>query len=249
MAIEQMPSFDGVPIAFEVVGTGPDVILLHGFASDHRGNWVQPGIRDAIVACGRRVIAYDARGHGDRLVAPGSGGTARAIAGSRWHRRTTAERSAGRSSGPAGRRTPGADRGAASPGRRAAGRAGLPAVCGTLGQRSACARGGATGHIVGEPGQPRRDCGADLGCHRRRRPARGPARRAGRSHSRCDRPGGTGKPPVGRRRSRATRRDYVVPSNSLTSFAGATQRYASARISRISVQSGFTSSRTPIHPR
>jgi pimeloyl-ACP methyl ester carboxylesterase len=64
MAIEQMSSFDGVPIAFEVVGTGPDVMLLHGFASDHRGNWVQPGIRDAIVACGRRVIAYDARGHG-----------------------------------------------------------------------------------------------------------------------------------------------------------------------------------------
>ena len=40
------------------------MLLLHGFASDHVGNWVRPGIVDALVATGRRVIAYDARGHG-----------------------------------------------------------------------------------------------------------------------------------------------------------------------------------------
>ena len=40
------------------------MLLVHGFASDHTGNWVRPGIVDALVATGRRVIAYDARGHG-----------------------------------------------------------------------------------------------------------------------------------------------------------------------------------------
>src|SRR4051812_19077824 len=62
--MERMTSFDGVEIAYSIVGAGPDVLLLHGFASDAQGNWIGPGIRDAIVAAGRRVIAYDARGHG-----------------------------------------------------------------------------------------------------------------------------------------------------------------------------------------
>ena len=44
--------------------TGPDALLLHGFAADHRVNWVAPGVVDALVAAGRRVIALDARGHG-----------------------------------------------------------------------------------------------------------------------------------------------------------------------------------------
>ena len=45
-------------------GDGPDVLLLHGFAADHHVNWVTPGVVDALVAAGRRVIALDARGHG-----------------------------------------------------------------------------------------------------------------------------------------------------------------------------------------
>jgi pimeloyl-ACP methyl ester carboxylesterase len=57
-------SFDGLEIAYATFGQGPDVLLLHGFASDHVGNWVRPGIVAALVATGRRVIAYDARGHG-----------------------------------------------------------------------------------------------------------------------------------------------------------------------------------------
>jgi len=57
-------SFDGLTISYEVVGSGPDVLLLHGFASSALGNWIQPGIRDALVATGRRVTSYDARGHG-----------------------------------------------------------------------------------------------------------------------------------------------------------------------------------------
>ncbi len=57
-------SFDGTRIAYRVEGSGPDVLLLHGFAADAQGNWFAPGIAGAIVASGRRVIAPDARGHG-----------------------------------------------------------------------------------------------------------------------------------------------------------------------------------------
>lgn len=62
--MQQVASFDGARIAYEIYGQGPDVLLLHGFASDHLGNWVRPGIVAALVSSGRRVIAYDARGHG-----------------------------------------------------------------------------------------------------------------------------------------------------------------------------------------
>ena len=62
--MERFTSFDGVGIAFEATGAGPAVLLLHGFAADHHANWVAPGVVDALVAAGRRVIAPDARGHG-----------------------------------------------------------------------------------------------------------------------------------------------------------------------------------------
>src|SRR6478672_13252418 len=62
--MERFASFDGTGIAYTIVGSGPDALLLHGFAADHHVNWVAPGIVDALVAAGRRVIAYDARGHG-----------------------------------------------------------------------------------------------------------------------------------------------------------------------------------------
>jgi len=63
--MERFTSFDGVGIAYTVVGDGPDALLLHGFAADHRVNWVSCGVVDALVAAGRRVIALDARGHGE----------------------------------------------------------------------------------------------------------------------------------------------------------------------------------------
>lgn len=62
--MNRFASFDGIGIAFTTRGAGPDVLLMHGFAADANGNWVQPGIADAIVGIGRRVIMYDARGHG-----------------------------------------------------------------------------------------------------------------------------------------------------------------------------------------
>jgi pimeloyl-ACP methyl ester carboxylesterase len=64
--MERFASFDGTDIAYITAGPsdGPDVLLLHGFAADHRLNWVAPGVVDALAAAGRHVIALDARGHG-----------------------------------------------------------------------------------------------------------------------------------------------------------------------------------------
>lgn len=57
-------SFDGVGLAYEVEGEGPPVVLLHGFAADGNGNWVQPGVVQALAVDGRQAITLDARGHG-----------------------------------------------------------------------------------------------------------------------------------------------------------------------------------------
>jgi len=62
--METFASFDGVKIAYTVAGAGPDALLMHGFASNAQNNWFGPGVADKIIASGRRVIAYDARGHG-----------------------------------------------------------------------------------------------------------------------------------------------------------------------------------------
>jgi len=61
-----MPEFDsnGVSINYVVEGADPPIVLVHGFASSLQGNWRAPGIFDALVKSGRRVIALDCRGHG-----------------------------------------------------------------------------------------------------------------------------------------------------------------------------------------
>ena len=43
---------------------GDLVVLLHGFGSHHRENWVETGVVAGLLAAGRRVVAPDARGHG-----------------------------------------------------------------------------------------------------------------------------------------------------------------------------------------
>jgi pimeloyl-ACP methyl ester carboxylesterase len=58
---------DGVEIAFideGLEGSDP-VLLIHGFASNVATNWVDTGWVKTLTAAGRRVIAYDNRGHGN----------------------------------------------------------------------------------------------------------------------------------------------------------------------------------------
>ncbi|HZP09154.1 alpha/beta hydrolase [Methyloceanibacter sp.] len=61
-----MASFDsdGVEIAYIDEGEGEPILLIHGFASNVVTNWVDPGWVQVLVQSGRRVIAYDNRGHG-----------------------------------------------------------------------------------------------------------------------------------------------------------------------------------------
>jgi pimeloyl-ACP methyl ester carboxylesterase len=63
-------SSDGVDIAFiDVKPPGRDpgepILLIHGFASNHRINWVNPRWVETLTRAGRRVIAFDNRGHGE----------------------------------------------------------------------------------------------------------------------------------------------------------------------------------------
>ena len=60
--IDQMPE----------AGTGDPVVLLHGFASTHRVNWIDTSWVSTLIRAGYRVIALDHRGHGqsDKLYEP-----------------------------------------------------------------------------------------------------------------------------------------------------------------------------------
>lgn len=62
-----MPHFDsdGIDIAYEVAGSGEPVLLIHGFASNAKVNWIATGWVAFLVEAGRQVIALDNRGHGD----------------------------------------------------------------------------------------------------------------------------------------------------------------------------------------
>ncbi|MEW2398182.1 alpha/beta fold hydrolase [Streptomyces sp. NPDC046862] len=58
----QTTSSDGVRIAFETVGSGKPLVLLHGFFGD-RTTWRSAGHVDAL-ADSHRLVLIDARGHG-----------------------------------------------------------------------------------------------------------------------------------------------------------------------------------------
>ena len=55
---------DGVEIAFIDEGEGFPTLLIHGFGSNFRVNWVSTSWTRELLAAGRRVIALDNRGHG-----------------------------------------------------------------------------------------------------------------------------------------------------------------------------------------
>jgi pimeloyl-ACP methyl ester carboxylesterase len=55
---------DGCRIAYDDVGAGEPIVLLHGFAANRRINWRLTGWYSVLAHAGYRVIAADARGHG-----------------------------------------------------------------------------------------------------------------------------------------------------------------------------------------
>ena len=57
---------DGVRIYYEVYGSeqGKPIVLVHGFASDYRLNWVGTRWQESLTNAGFRVIGIDSRGHG-----------------------------------------------------------------------------------------------------------------------------------------------------------------------------------------
>ena len=62
-----MPSFHNgaVEIAYLDEGEGDPILLVHGFASSKNVNWVYPTWVSELKKNGRRVIAFDNRGHGE----------------------------------------------------------------------------------------------------------------------------------------------------------------------------------------
>jgi pimeloyl-ACP methyl ester carboxylesterase len=56
---------DGVPLAFERVGDGPPVMLVHGFGSSRHQNWKSTGWYGSLMEAGYGVLAMDCRGHGE----------------------------------------------------------------------------------------------------------------------------------------------------------------------------------------
>ncbi len=55
---------DGVEIAYLDEGSGAPILLIHGFASNTRVNWVDTGWVKTLTGAGYRVLSIDNRGHG-----------------------------------------------------------------------------------------------------------------------------------------------------------------------------------------
>jgi pimeloyl-ACP methyl ester carboxylesterase len=62
---EYFESFDGTRIAWHEIGAGRAVVLIHGYFSDAKTNWIRYGHAAKIAAKGFRVIMPDLRAHGD----------------------------------------------------------------------------------------------------------------------------------------------------------------------------------------
>ena len=56
-------SSDGLQIYYAVYGSGPTMVLVHGWGADGHSNWVEPGWVDTLSGL-RQLICIDVRGHG-----------------------------------------------------------------------------------------------------------------------------------------------------------------------------------------
>lgn len=61
-----MPTFssDGLDLDYVEEGEGDPILLIHGFASTKEVNWINTSWFKTLTGDGRRVIAFDHRGHG-----------------------------------------------------------------------------------------------------------------------------------------------------------------------------------------
>ncbi|HQZ14127.1 MAG TPA: alpha/beta fold hydrolase, partial [Devosia sp.] len=61
-----MPSFanDGISIAYEVHGEGRPILLIHGFGSSGKVNWIDTGWVETLQGAGYQPVTFDNRGHG-----------------------------------------------------------------------------------------------------------------------------------------------------------------------------------------
>jgi pimeloyl-ACP methyl ester carboxylesterase len=55
---------NGIAIAYEVHGEGPPILLIHGFGSSGKVNWVDTGWVETLTKAGYQAITFDNRGHG-----------------------------------------------------------------------------------------------------------------------------------------------------------------------------------------
>lgn len=66
MSYVEVPGPAGpLKIAYDMVGEGPPIVLIHGFASNRGTNWRATSWYDTLTKAGRQVIALDMRGHGE----------------------------------------------------------------------------------------------------------------------------------------------------------------------------------------
>jgi pimeloyl-ACP methyl ester carboxylesterase len=62
---EFVTTADGIDIAYEIVGEGEPVVLIHGFGANRTITWSNTSWYQTLTRAGHRVIAIDCRGHGE----------------------------------------------------------------------------------------------------------------------------------------------------------------------------------------
>jgi pimeloyl-ACP methyl ester carboxylesterase len=65
LPVQYFSGRDGVKLAYREMGEGRPVVLIHGYFSTAKVNWLKYGHAQKIVDKGFRVIMPDLRGHGD----------------------------------------------------------------------------------------------------------------------------------------------------------------------------------------